>query len=438
MLKQIILTFLALLLVVFTGQLTTSSVAQPALAQLVLTPAKQIEQQELSWQQDFEQYFGRTFARSLIPPAVMRTELQRLSAETGHESAVIYLVPRPQQLQLLLVTPGAAPIQQVLPTVDRATLLATAKQFRNNVADVQKTRSSGYLKPAQQLYQWLIAPLEAELQAQNIDTLLLCVGSGLRSLPFAALHDGQQFLIEKYNFSLIPAFSLLDVRSSDLRQAPVLAMGASQFQNQAPLPAVPQELSAVVKSQGGAAFLNRQFTVPNLRYQRQQQSFEIVHLATHAEFLPGAAYQSFIQFWDRELSLPQLQSLRLEQPAVNLLVLSACRTALGDQEAELGFSGLAIQSGAASALGSLWTVNDQATMALMLHFYRQLKTSPSKATSLRQAQIAMLQGGAIADQLPTDSSHTGLRPATALSPGNSQTWRHPHYWSAFTLIGSPW
>lgn len=433
MFKQVWLALLTLLLVLATGPILTSAAVPPKLTQRVSAPSTLIQQQELSWQQDFEAYFGKTFGRSVLSPAAMQTELQRLSAVTGHESAVIYMIPRPNQLELLLVTPGASPVRRVIPEADRPTLLAVAQQFRTTVADVQQTRTSSYLEPAQQLYQWLIAPLEADLQAQQIDTLLLCVGAGLRSLPFAALHNGQQFLVETYNFSLIPAFSLLDIRYTNLQTAPVLAMGASQFQTQAPLPAVPVELSAVVNTQGGAAFLNHQFTVSNLRYQRQQQPYEIVHLATHAEFLPGAASQSFIQFWDTELPLPQLQALQLNQPAVNLLVLSACRTALGDQEAELGFSGLAIQSGAASALGSLWAVNDQATMTLMLQFYQQLKTAPLKALSLRQAQIALLQGAGL--PAPTSIS---VRQSNELAQAQLPDFSHPHYWSTFTLIGSPW
>jgi CHAT domain-containing protein len=96
---------------------------------------------------------------------------------------------------------------------------------------------------AKQLYQWMIAPLEAEIQAQKIDTLIFSMDTGLRSLPLAALSDGQNFLVEKYSIGLIPNINLVDTRYQDVKNTEVLAMGASKFIEQDPLPAVPLELS---------------------------------------------------------------------------------------------------------------------------------------------------------------------------------------------------
>jgi CHAT domain-containing protein len=206
----------------------------------------------------------------------------------------------------------------------------------------------------------------------------------LRSIPLAALHSGQEFLVEKYSISLMPSLSLTDSHYRDIKDSQVMAMGVSQFTDQKPLPAVPVELSVITEQLWkGKSFLNQAFTLENLRLQRQQQRFGIVHLATHAEFEPGAADNSYLQLWDTKLRLKQLQQLDWGEPPVDLLVLSACRTAIGNEQAELGFAGLAVQAGVKSALASLWYVSDEGTLALMSEFYQQLRIAPIKSEALR-------------------------------------------------------
>jgi CHAT domain-containing protein len=128
----------------------------------------------------------------------------------------------------------------------------------------------------------------------------------------------------------------------------------------------------------------------------------------------------------------------LNQPSLELLVLSACRTALGDEQAELGFTGLAVQAGVKSALGSLWYVSDEATMAFMTEFYKQLKQASTKAEALRQAQLAMLKGEVRLQggQLVTSFGSFPLPPN--LAELGDQDLSHPYYWSAFMMIGNPW
>ncbi len=212
----------------------------------------------------------------------------------------------------------------------------------------------------------MIAPIEYHLLREKIDTLILCVGPGLRSLPFAALHDGKQFLIEKYSMTRIPGFNLTQWELSDLKQAKVLAMGASEFASAEPLPAVAVEIARITPNPwAGVAILNQDFTLANLQNQRQQKFFAIVHLATHAQFNAGSPHDSYIRFADARLSLKQLGGLRWNEPPVELLVLSACETAVGENGAELGFVGLAVHAGVKSAIGSLWRVSDMGTLAMM-------------------------------------------------------------------------
>ncbi len=394
---------------------------------------------EQTWEKDYEEYLRTNLSNQSTSVQQIAGILGRIGTQTGKKPALVYMVPRPEQLELILITPEGKPIHKRVKEANREALLKQVQELTNSVISPIRRNTTRYLPPAQQLYQWMIAPLDADLKAQNIDTLLLCVGAGLRTIPMAALHDGQQFLVEKYSFSRIPAFKLTDTVYSDLRNSRVLAMGASEFQDQQPLPAVPTELSAIMKNLWqGKSFLNQEFTLTNLQSQRASQTFKIIHLATHADFRPGVPSNSYVQFWDNKLTLDKMRQLRWNNPPVELLVLSACKTAIGDQQAELGFAGLAVQANVKSALASLWTVSDTGTLALMTEFYRDLKTAPIKAEALRQAQIAMIKGEIRVEdgQLQTSTGNIPLPPTVAVV--ENENLSSPFYWAAFTIVGSPW
>ncbi|NJP10356.1 MAG: CHAT domain-containing protein [Leptolyngbyaceae cyanobacterium RU_5_1] len=397
-----------------------------------------IRQVELGWKYQFEQYYQGKFTIQYLDPEQMARSLNQLHRLTGKKTALIYAIPTPKQLELILVTPGTKPIHQRITAASRDELLAVAKTFRTGVVN-PASKPSDYLPAAKQLHEWMITPLEPTLKAQRVDTLILCVGTGLRSLPMAALHDGQKFLVEKYSLGIIPAFNLVDRHPSVLQGTQVLAMGASEFQEQPPLPAVPVELAAITRTLWrGRSLLNQDFTIANLKAQRAATPYGIVHLATHAEFLPGSANESYIQFWNQQLRPTQFRDLGLRVPVVQLLVLSACRTALGNPEAELGFAGLAVQSGSKAAIASLWSVSDTGTLVLMTELYRHLKTAPIKAEALRQAQIALLTKQVnLNNNLALRTGSAGsLPPEVANFEGTHLA--HPYYWAAFTLIGNPW
>ncbi|MEO8892781.1 MAG: CHAT domain-containing protein, partial [Coleofasciculaceae cyanobacterium] len=368
--------------------------------------------------------------------------LQRIEKSTGTKPALIYANCVPQaggekQLELVLISSQNKPIRQLVQGASCSKLFAEAQRLRRKVTDIRNNK--GYLAPAQALYRWLISPIEKDLKAKKINNLVFIMDAGLRSIPIAALHDGQGFIIEHYSVGLMPSLSLTDTRYVSVKNASVLAMGAAQFTEQKPLPAVPLELSIISKKLGASkSFLNNSFTLENLKAARIAKPYNIIHLATHAEFKPGKPENSYIQLWDSKLSLDKLRQLKLSDPAVELLVLSACRSALGDESVELGFTGLAVQAGVKSALGSLWYVSDEGTLALMTTFYEQLKTAPIKAEALRKAQLAMLKGEVRLQggKLVTSNSSFAL-PPELLKLGNKDL-KHPFYWSAFTMIGNPW
>ena len=151
----------------------------------------------------------------------------------------------------------------------------------------------------------------------------------------------------------------------------------------------------------------------------------------------GQRRDSYIQFGDGKLTLDELPGLSLWRPPVRLLVLSACQTAWEEEKALLGFSGLAIQSGATSAVGSFWSVSDEGTMGLMTSFYEALRSAPTKAKALQRAQVAMLRGEIYFEngELVMPQGRYPLPPALQEMRGQL---RHPYYWSAFTTIGNPW
>ncbi len=388
---------------------------------------------------EFKGYLGHLGEQRITEQNLLET-LSSVYKLTGVKPGIVYVSLTQNQLELRLFLPDGKPIFKSVP-VSKDTVLQTALDFTNAVRNPKKLEESEYLGLGQQLYQWLISPLEAELASRNIQTLIFSMDTGLRTLPIAALHDGKQFLVEKYSFSLIPSLSLTDTRYFDLRNSQVLAMGVSEFppdSDQPPLPAVPLEVSTVNSIWPGVSLLNNQFTIENLRARRAQGKYPIIHLATHGEFQTGGANNSYIQFWDRKLHLDELRELKFNESPVELLVLSACSTAVGDDDAELGFAGLAVQAGVKSALASLWYVSDAGTLGLMTEFYQQLRRVPTKAEALRQAQLAMLRGDVrLQDGYLYNSRNRAPLPISLANRGN-RSLSHPYFWAAFTLIGSPW
>ena len=393
-----------------------------------------------SFSQEFQEYFGLNISDELLSPDDIKKKLASVGAETGTKPSLIYLFSRSEKLDLMLVDSCGAVVHKAVPEANREELLKFVTTFRNEITKPGLRGTTSYLPSAQQLYKWMIEPLEENLTKCETDTISFVADRGLRGMPFAALHDGKQFLVEKYNLSLMPSINLTDSRYVDIRKSEVLAMGASTFSELNPLPAVPAEIAAISREWPGVSFLNEGFTLENLKRQHESRAFGIIHLATHGEFRPGAANNSFIQLWDSRLRLNELRDLKLNNPQVNLLVLSACRTAVGDESAELGFGGLALQAGVQTAMGSLWYVSDEGTLGLMNEFYQSLKTSPIKAAALRQAQIAMLRGDVRLEggRLRGSSRGEGVELPQSLQGFADLKLSHPYYWSAFVMIGSPW
>lgn len=423
--------------------------------------------------QEFINYLGVTPKNNLTLLEVPNF-LANMDKITGTKSAIVYVYLQPVGRNILQEATEAGPLDSltggVLPpnknpqptdelvlivataqglftpfpvsNVNRRDVLALQQQLQNNLTRIAPKES--YLPQSMRFYEWLVVPMQDILQKQKITHLSFILDTGLRSLPIAALYNQRRgkYLVEEFSLGLMPSLSLTNITRKKSELTKVLAMGADTFPDQNPLPAVPLELDLIGKTLwNGTIYLNQTFTVENFKKAVFSREYSIVHLATHGEFLPGDRNNSFVVFRDQNLKLDQFANTGLDQP-IDLMTLSACRTALGDAQAELGFTGLAVKTGVRTAIGSLWYVSDEGTFALMTNFYNFLKKSPTKAEALRKAQQDLIAG-----KFQINNSEIVLNnltiPLASLPPNIrdaliKKDLSHPYYWSAFILVGNPW
>jgi CHAT domain-containing protein len=362
-------------------------------------------------------------------------------------------------LTVLAVTAEGNPIYERIEGVTRSQVEAATFLLQREVSSPSNSLSTRYQRPAQLLYQWLIAELEAELEQRGVNNIVFVMPPGMRSLPVAALQEGdsEQFLIENYSLGSIPSLSYTDTRYRNIRTVSLLAMGTAEFEDQPALPAVPIELDTILAEWGdGISLRDQEFTPNNLEAQLDTNPYGIVHLATHADFAPGPLSNSFIQFFGRDrVTLDQLRAVVSTGEGnlpVELMVLSACETGVGSEDfeivigAELGFGGAAYAAGVKSVLASLWAVSDAATAGLMIEFYDVLREEGIiKAEALRQAQLALARGELTLEGDTLRTTARGQRsardvqlPRRSVTDVESPNFSHPYYWAAFTMIGNPW
>ncbi len=333
-------------------------------------------------------------------------ELEQLSSGT----AIIYPVLLADRTELL-VSFGDEIVQYTIPVgLDRMTEEIRSLRVRIERYDGRHQ----YLDHAQTLYSWLIAPIEARLKSENVGTLVFVPDGPLRTVPMAALHDGQQFLIEKYALATTPGLTLTSPKPLDRSNIAVLANGLSvSVQGFSPLPSVNEELRSIESLYAAQVYENETFQAAQVGKEMSEGDYSIVHIATHGQF-DSDHRKSFLLTFDDRLTMNQLETTigrrRYEDQPVELLVLSACETAAGDDRAALGLAGIALKAGARSAVASLWFINDVSTADLIADFYRHLKNPDnSKADALQMAQLSLI---------------------------SSEEYRHPAYWAPFLLIGN--
>ncbi|MEO0771126.1 MAG: CHAT domain-containing protein, partial [Cyanobacteria bacterium J06649_4] len=334
--------------------------------------------------------------------------------------------------QLVVIASFPNGIKKVTQVVANGeTVERVINQFRRTLEAGNREYITEYDQtPGRQLYQWLIAPFEPDLI--DVQTLVFVNDGLLRSVPMAALYDGEQYLIEKFAIATTPSLTLTN--PEPLKRPPQLSallMGVSQpvalpARSFEALPAVDEELAQVAEIlPSSQILLNQELSVASLKQTLADTDYRILHLATHGtfgfdpdeNFVVLGARQTSGDF-NQVLTIGELDSLIREasgpdRAPIELLTLTACETAIGDRRATLGLAGIAVRAGVKSAIATLWSVGDASSAQLISDFYTQLQDPTlTKAQALQNAQIAMIR--------------------------NSDSFinQHPYRWASFILIGN--
>lgn len=377
-----------------------------------------------------------TFHPALYNPAILRIGFSEAKGKTANPEADAFL-------DLTLIPPDGE-VQGFRSEVSLKRFNELLRNLYGQLASQSPLDVNDPNAPARQLNAILIQPIAEQLQKHKITTVLISADAGLQAVPFAALHDGQSYLGERYGLGLTPALGLTRLAVLPEKAKPqLLAAGASEFMGLTPLPLVPQELDRVGQAKASESFLNKRFTPQVLLEKAGDPLIDRVHLATHAEFLPGGPAAARLYSGIGPMSLRQLSQLRQRrgEAQLDIFSLSACRTALGDADSELGFAGLALQAGSRSALGSLWYVDDVATSALFVQFYRYLDRGLPKAEALQFTRRAMASGTMrlVGDQVIGAGGDVLLSGLTKAEQRRiSSGLGHPFYWAGIQLLGTPW
>ncbi|NJM44984.1 MAG: CHAT domain-containing protein [Alkalinema sp. RU_4_3] len=388
-----------------------------------------------------------------VPDPDLLLQLQSRLAQTKN-AAIFYPAIFDDRLELILITADTPPLRRTVP-LKKGDLNRGINDLLLALSDPQSQPKA----PAQQLYQWLIAPIASDLKAANITTIIYAPDSNLRYIPLAALHDGQKWLTQSYRFNIITATSITNLEPKP-QNAPTILAGAissNAEQNYTVgnaifngLPHAKEEvenIAAIVPNTN--QFIDRAFDLTTL--ESRFNGYNILHFATHGYFDIDSQEKSFLLFGGQTNGQSQIATLadinnwRLSK--VDLVVLSACQTGLsdrlpsqkGDGKEILGLGYQFQKSGAKATLSSLWRVSDQGTQVLMAAFYKHLTTGKlSTIAALQQAQIDMIEGDRPSlTQLNQNRALTVHQPQQGPTTVTSdKPLSHPYYWAPFILIGN--
>lgn len=327
----------------------------------------------------------------------------------SEKAVIVYPVLLPDRVELLVSFGGK--LKRFTLPVSKEELTTETRKLRSTLV---KRTTWEFLPHAQKLYDWLIRPLENELATMKPNTLVFVLDGPLRTIPMAALHDGNDFLISRYPVAITPSLTLVDPQPLNRREAKILSLGLTQaVQGFSGLPYVADELNSIKGLFPGEQLLNGRFRLTEMEKALKKESFSMVHIASHGQFGSEAA-DTFLLSFDEKFSMERFGQyvglFKFREVPLDLLTLSACETAAGDDRAALGLAGVAVRSGARSALATLWHVNDPASYELITEFYRQLLTPGiSRAAALQAAQLKLM---------------------------SDQRYDHPSYWAPFLMINN--
>ncbi|MEO0647873.1 MAG: CHAT domain-containing protein [Cyanobacteria bacterium J06650_10] len=389
--------------------LDTKSSNNPDNIQQDLIIARQtIESLQLA---ELENYFQE-------PCVPVTQQVDQIIDSSASPAAVIYPIILSDRVEIILKLPNQ-PLQQFTTTVPETELETLLFSLQRNLR-LPYTINTVQSQSAQ-LYDWLIRPAASTLESNQIDTLIFVLDGFLRSIPMSTLYDGQQYLIENYSIALTPGLQLTDPQALNNQQLATVVAGLSESPHDgfSALPFVENEVEQVKQTTPSRVLLNEAFTESNLKAAINNTDYPLVHLATHGQFSDDPN-ETFILAWDKRIQVNELSQLLRQgelnrQASIELLILSACETAVGDKRAALGLAGIALQAGARSTLASLWNLDDESSALFSSYFYQELlKPNASKAEALRNAQLKLL------GKANTENT----------------SYQHPLYWAPYILLGS--
>ncbi|HEY9640583.1 MAG TPA: CHAT domain-containing protein, partial [Coleofasciculaceae cyanobacterium] len=434
-----------------------------------LTPAQEQRKAELVQLQQalsaqFVAFLSSPEIKQLVTQLTASAPQQNLNLQSFNKlqdtltqlnAAIFYPLVLDDRLELVISVPGSPPLRRTVNQVGREQLNRAIVQFRQALQDP----SQDAITPAQQLYTWLIAPIEDDLKKAGVQSIIYAPDGQLRYIPLAALYDGKQkegerWLVQRYRINNITAESLSDWDAKPTAQPRVLAAAFADDRLSYPVTVGQRNVSF-----RGLPFAGREVNtlsqlVPNTRSMIDRafslatltpvmNDYSILHFATHAAFDPSNPDLSFILFGNGDRpTLTDIGTWTLTH--VDLVVLSACETGLGGlgNGAEvLGLGYQFQQAGAKATIASLWQVNDGGTQVLMDAFYAALENTKGipKAEALRQAQIALITGNFSAVGLARGTAGNATVEVISTRTGQPltpQTLQHPYYWAPFILIGN--
>jgi len=363
--------------------------------------------------------------------------IQRTSrSAVGPGVAVLYPIVFADRIELLLETDAG--IAWRTTRVDARTVRLTAGGFARTL----RAGADGYMVESRALHRWLLQPFESVFEEQRTSTLIVVPEGSLRLVPMHALHDGKRYAIERFAIGTVTGLTMTNASPRASGEPETLVAGMSipgpvvdrlpsgivesiagtrggqavsrdALRETLSLPGVKEEVMSVARLTGGRMMLDEAFTARAFQGEAGSGDYRIVHIASHGVF-GGSADTSFIMAYDDVLSMRDLQSLlhgeRFRRKPMELLTLSACQSAEGDDRSPLGISGAAVKARAKSVLGTLWPVEDDAARTVMERFYRLLAGgAASKVKALQAAQVETMR---------------------------ERRFEHPFFWAPFVLIGN--
>jgi CHAT domain-containing protein len=303
---------------------------------------------------------------------------------------------------------------------DREELVQNIGTFRKHLesaSNFEIAYKKLYHISGKDLYDQIVAPFASQLKLAHVKTLVFIQDGLFRNIPMAALYDGQKYLVQDYAIATTPSLSLTQPSQKHVAKRSVLSLGVTQstvFENEtfAALPNVKTEVDQITSQfPGSIQLLDTQFTRANLQQILSKNRHSVVHIATHGQFGTIPEDSFLVVGNNQKITLSELErDFRTFSPSnrpIELLILSACQTALGDDRTTLGMAGLTVQAGVKSALASLWLINDSATQELVNKFTRDWEKGMNKAQALQEAQNTLIARG-----------------------------YHPVKWAPFVLIGN--